>query len=1025
MPKLWGLDIGTTSVGWAIVVHDEAREDGTVERTGVRIFPEGTDEDGAPRNLARRAARLLRRQIRRRRRRRKEVGDLMAEAGLLPPFGTEEWDGCMRLDPYPLRAKGAGECLDEPWQAGRALYHLVKRRGFLSVRHLDESEGTDKDTDGLLGEIQGLRGNLEGHTLGSFLAGQDKKRGRHTGRDMYLAEFEAIWTEQARHRPELFTDDLRSRLFATAFYQRPTYWRLDTLGTCRFEGGGADLCSKGSWLGQRFVLLQTLNSLRLAGGNEAPLEGPDREKALALLSSKATVTFAGLRKALGLPKSQLFNFEVGGKKDIKGNAVEAALAKCFGKAWTSLPAADAIRAGIHGRLFEVYYRRAGNHRIEIRRPEEIEAEKAKFVAAAMADWMLAPDQAGKLSNLSLPSGWLRLSGTAVEKLLPHLEAGKRYDEAVELAYGRGHSQAEQTGEVLDRLPSRPKQMPDVRNPTVNRALNETRKVVNNLLAAHGRPDVIRIELARDLKLPRKKKEELEKRNKAQERKRKEGREELEKNRILDPSGADIEKWLLWKECNETCPYTGDKIGFDALFRHGEFEIEHIVPKSRSFDNSFANKTLCGKDVNIAKGNRTPFEYFRGRPAEWEQVGVRLRNLPLPPPKVRRFLREDWPQEELDQLAERQLRDTAHIAREVRDFVARLGSDIKVEVSNGRVTAQLRKLWGLNHILGDDGTKNRADHRHHAVDAVAVALAAPRFVKRLSEHYAAEREMKPSQLPPPWRTLRRDVEDAVGRIVVSHRVRRKISGRLHEQTTLGLAFEKPKADGRFCFVKRKPLTELSEGEIADIRDPGVRALVEARIGPIRERIALMEIDKKKKKEMMKKEVKEALSLELRMPRRDGTVGPKVSKVRIFVDRQMQAMHPLKLANRAYAELGKGSLHHIAIYERNGEAIGESVTRVQVASRQAQGLPIVDRTHKIKGNFVVSLCPGDMLEVQEKGGDPTYYVVRKFNEKGRVFYKPATMATDPKPEVSFGPQRFLDGDIRKVAVDPIGRVRPAHD
>jgi CRISPR-associated endonuclease Csn1 len=122
MEHIWGFDIGTTSIGFAVVRHDDEKRTGTIVREGVRIFPEGREEKKLePRNQARRAARLLRRQIRRRRLRRKLLREAFAAAGLLPPFDPPQWDAFMNggADPYQLRARGLREPL-EPLEIGRA-----------------------------------------------------------------------------------------------------------------------------------------------------------------------------------------------------------------------------------------------------------------------------------------------------------------------------------------------------------------------------------------------------------------------------------------------------------------------------------------------------------------------------------------------------------------------------------------------------------------------------------------------------------------------------------------------------------------------------------------------------------------------------------------------------------------------------------------------------------------------------------------------------------------------------------------
>jgi CRISPR-associated endonuclease Csn1 len=123
---IFGLDIGTTSIGFAAIDLDEANRSGRILRLGARIFPEARDADGTPLNQQRRAKRMLRRQLRRRRERRRSLNELLAAHGLLPAFGGKKWDALMKIDPYALRARGLAEPL-APHELGRALYHLAKR----------------------------------------------------------------------------------------------------------------------------------------------------------------------------------------------------------------------------------------------------------------------------------------------------------------------------------------------------------------------------------------------------------------------------------------------------------------------------------------------------------------------------------------------------------------------------------------------------------------------------------------------------------------------------------------------------------------------------------------------------------------------------------------------------------------------------------------------------------------------------------------------------------------------------------
>ena len=121
MPLVFGLDIDTTSIGFAVIDHDPDQETGTILRLGVRIFPEARDPKGVPLNHDRRAARLRRRQLRRRRERRRLTGDLLCDAGLLPARESPEWREAMELDPYDLRRRAFEGNTLCPHEIGRAI----------------------------------------------------------------------------------------------------------------------------------------------------------------------------------------------------------------------------------------------------------------------------------------------------------------------------------------------------------------------------------------------------------------------------------------------------------------------------------------------------------------------------------------------------------------------------------------------------------------------------------------------------------------------------------------------------------------------------------------------------------------------------------------------------------------------------------------------------------------------------------------------------------------------------------------
>jgi CRISPR-associated endonuclease Csn1 len=813
-----------------------------------------------------------------------------------------------------------------------------------------------------------------------------------------------------------------ARIEHLIFFQRPTFWRLATLGICPLMPNES-LAARGDWNTQQHTLLEQVNKLRIAGGNARPLTHAERSAILDAIDGQRTMKWGSVRKALkpiwkqaGEPLDQKFNIEVGGEKELKGNVVEAALGKIFGSSWPDHPARDELRRTIHARLYECDYVKIGNARVEIRRPKEADARRKALAQSLRQELDLTSEQADALAALELPGSWQRLSAKAIQIMRPKLEEGVGVGQLLmspeyeEWRRQNFPDRAAPTGEIVERLPAHAKSMPVVRNPTVTRCLNELRKVINNLLARYGKPDIIRIELLREVGKPAKVREEMKSADRKREQARKDAREDLRKNQIDDPSDDDIDKWILWTESNKRCPYSGDHICFDDLFRNNRYQVEHIWPRKRSLDNRMANKTLCRGDINIRKGNRTPWEMYEGDPEEWDRIVKRLSDLGFTEGKIKRFTHKKVAEAIDDDWAERQLRDSSYAAREARDFIARLwpddGKPRPVETVNGRVTADLRKRWGLNHLLGEDGAKNRADHRHHAVDALAVACTTRGYVKRLSDYYASENRTRDPYLTKPWLTIREDAAKAVADIVVSYRVDRKLSGSLHEEQPLGLTRLPKETDGSSWYTRRKPLHQLSDGEVENIRDDAIRSLV-SRNAPTK--------DQRKKLE----------SSPLRLPYKNNPEGRVVRKARLRYKLKRNAVFPLRPAPKSFAELGQ-VLHHIAFYRgSNGQVTYVTRTRLEAYDLQRSiGSPVA-RSLAAGGELIFALCKQDVLERRTATGEKEYLVVRKCNQAGRVFYKPGTSAIEPKPEVSFGPSAFADGNIRKVTVDPIGCVWPAND
>lgn len=148
------------------------------------------------------------------------------------------------------------------------------------------------------------------------------------------------------------------------------------------------------------------------------------------------------------------------------------------------------------------------------------------------------------------------------------------------------------------------------------------------------------------------------------------------------------KYRLWRDQNERCLYSDKPISMTELFS-AEVEVDHILPYSRTVDDSYMNKALVMASENRFKGNRTPYEAYSGQPERWERMVQCARQ--QPPAKRERLLRQEL--SGVDDFINNQLTDTAYLSRQVLAYVQLLGSAVDVSVSKGVLTAWLRRRWG--------------------------------------------------------------------------------------------------------------------------------------------------------------------------------------------------------------------------------------------------------------------------------------------------------------------------------------------
>ena len=845
--KILGLDLGTNSVGWALLEGRGGKPREIID-VGVRIFNEAIDsKNKTPKNAQRRQARLARRVLQRRARRKRKMLSLLVKQGFLPhkALSSTNLEGILHElgDPYELRARALNDRLSEH-ELGRVFFHLVQRRGFLSnkktllgdmaddpdVKEIlqqddkpdnqsdsDEEKKKNKEESEFKRHISELRNKIEAsgaRTLGEYLHKHRKnnlKRNRshageyeylRTDRRMYQEEFDKIVKAQRRLGASLPQETVEAELHKIIFFQRPLKFRSDRVGKCTLELG-KNRARMGRLEAQRFRYLQDINHLKYRDidDSERSVGDNDRTKLKELFETVEKPTFSKIKKVLGLSKGVKLNLEEYGTKKLKGNTTACRIRKVY-SGW------DELSAEQQKKLVEDL--------ITIKK-------KSVLKKRLMNHWRFSKEPTVNLCLIELEPGHSNHSLKAIDRILPFLEKGEIYSDARESA-GYGYEQVQQDSrETLGEPPAIP-------NPIVSRGLSELRRVVNAIIAEYGKPDIIRIEMARDLEMNTKKYKQYQKQINANYKANEEAAEEYGKVaranphlRLRDEASRDDKiRYRLWKDQDCRCVYSGRSIGGHELFSP-EVEIDHIVPYSQSLDDSYMNKVVCLTKENRFKGQRTPVDAFGGNAEKWQQIRGTIEKWgkPLASKKNRFYLTAE--QVEQRGFASRQLNDTRYISKEAQEYVRQLGAD--VSVTKGATVALLRSQWGLNRILSSDGGKNRADHRHHAVDAVVIASIDRGIHQRLVksaqevERQGSELATRRLMLDMPYPELRDEIEDKLNRVIVSHDPQRKVSGALHEGT--GLGFKKG-----IGLITRKHLdSEITSNQVKNIVDPVVRGQVE--------------------------------------------------------------------------------------------------------------------------------------------------------------------------------------------------------
>ena len=781
---IFGLDIGIASVGWAVL--SKAR----IINLGVRAFDKAeTSDKGESLNLARRSARLLRRRLHRRAWRLTKLARLLRQHGVIDNAALFKNQPSFTDSAWSLRVAGLERQLTATEWA-RVVYHLCKHRGFHWASLAEEKEA-ETDTKGEGGRVtQGLKGTTAlmkakryrtaaEMVLAEFPAAQRNKHGDYgkaLSRVLLDDEFRQLFEAQRTYGNPHANAKLEVAIRGTNATRGGLFWSqkpvlagkdlLKMLGHCTFEKNEYR-APKASFTAERHVWLTRLNNLRvIVDGVSRPLSATEHASALLLpYQAGEKFTYKAFRNALvktgNLPESVRF----GGLAYPSAKQKEEDKAKDpEEQALVKMPAWHRLRLLLKEKGLEPQWQQLSTAALE-GRPEQLDA-----IAWVLSVYKDDDEVRAELEKLTLPGDarliaalmgirfdkFHALSLKALRNIVPHMEQGLRYDEAVAQipAYGH-HSQRFVVGAGVHKyLPpfyegrnergsmEFRKDLDVPRNPVVLRALNQARKVVNALIKTYGSPTSVHIEMARDLSRPLDERREIDKLQKEYRDRNDKAREQFEGDFERRPSGAEFEKWLLYREQQGKCAYSLEALDLDRIINDANYvQVDHALPYSRSYDDSKNNKVLVLTYENQNKGNRTPFEYLDGASdsARWRNFAAWVEgNKTYRQAKRSRLLRKNYGEEEAQSFRDRNLNDTRYICKFFKNYVeqylqlAGTATGQRCVVLNGQLTAFLRTRWGLLKV------REESD-RHHALDAAVVAACSHAMVKRLAD-YSRRKEL---------------------------------------------------------------------------------------------------------------------------------------------------------------------------------------------------------------------------------------------------------------------------------------------
>ncbi|MGU3377028.1 type II CRISPR RNA-guided endonuclease Cas9 [Chryseobacterium sp. M5A1_1a] len=775
MRLIIGLDVGVSSVGVAIIQEENNKKE--IKELAVRIVPEDPNFQGkfysgntASKNLPRTTARGIRRGYQRTKLRKSKLYTFLKKFNMYPDEYLIKLD---ELSLYKLRDDSLKRKLSLQ-ELGRVLMLLNQRRGFLSNRKSKTAEESSSEYKLAIAELEE---NLETKTIGQQLYIELSEadsiqntilRKRTYLRSSYIDEFDRIWNFQNHFYPEILTGNSESKDKNTSyqklkneilFYQRPLKSQKGLVSECVFEKFHKAV-SKSSPFFEIFRIWQKVNDLEVTFENGDKYKPTLEQKKVLVfnlfkgikLNTKFKLSANEIKKILSLQGQNVYlNFP-----ELDGSRTYSVIKKALNK--TGLDD-DECEKYLHfnpynndekGGLFELWH-------ITYSLPTDDE-----IINTLQKRFHLTEDQARVFADeVSYNADYGSLSTRAIKKILPFMEQGLGYSDACDKV-GYDHSGHKTIIEITDKL--RPIFKNSLRNPVVEQVLNQVVNIVNQIIDKYGKIDEIRVELARELRNSAKQRKRISVSNFRNKKENDKIREVLSNEyQYKIVNGRDIQRYKLWQEADGQCLYCSREITMSD-FISGQADLEHILPKSRSFTNNMNNFILAHKKCNSTKNQLTAYDFMSGKNEQiFEQYLEKVNELyndgkgKINKAKFDNLIckGDDIPSD----FVERMKKDSQYISKETVKLLKNVCEN--VFTTTGQVTDFLRDKWKLKEVMqevnyekyklldlvdtkiikdGINKTKEikiikdwskRDDHRHHAVDALICALTDQKIIFRLN------------------------------------------------------------------------------------------------------------------------------------------------------------------------------------------------------------------------------------------------------------------------------------------------------